>query len=232
MSFMNLLPFILLGAVAGLDVVSFPQAMISRPLVSATVAGALAGDAARGLLIGVVLEMVAIGTLPFGASRYPDWGSASVVGGALYAAGVSGTVAPPGQLALSVLATLVTAWLSGESMVVLRKLNAVWSRHAQPELDSGSRHAVMTLQLKGMSADLVRGGAVTAVCLAVLSPVCAALGARWTSGAIGGAATERAVIAGLTAALGAATVWTLVRGTSHTRVLIAVGLAVGVVWAL
>ena len=32
-----LLPLALLGAVLGLDVVSFPQAMISRPLVAATV---------------------------------------------------------------------------------------------------------------------------------------------------------------------------------------------------
>ena len=32
----DLLPLAILGAVLGLDVVSFPQAMISRPLVAAT----------------------------------------------------------------------------------------------------------------------------------------------------------------------------------------------------
>ena len=34
--FVQLLPLALLGAILGLDVVSFPQAMISRPLVAAT----------------------------------------------------------------------------------------------------------------------------------------------------------------------------------------------------
>ena len=40
----TLLPLALLGGMLGLDVVSFPQAMISRPLVAATLAGALVGD--------------------------------------------------------------------------------------------------------------------------------------------------------------------------------------------
>ena len=31
------------------------------------------------------LELIALETLPFGASRYPEWGSASVVGGAIFA---------------------------------------------------------------------------------------------------------------------------------------------------
>jgi PTS system mannose-specific IIC component len=204
----NVLPFSALGAICGLDVVSFPQAMISRPLVAATVAGAFAGDAQRGLLIGAVLEMVALGTLPFGASRYPDWGSASVVGGALYA---SGDAAPPGHLALAVLATLTAAWLSGQSMVWLRRLNVRTARAARADLATGSRKRMMRLQLRGLTSD-----------------VYAALGARWGTGA----ATERALLAGLTAALGSATIWMLVRGTTRTRALIVIGLATGIAFAL
>ena len=34
---LDLLPIALLGGLLGLDVVSFPQAMISRPLVAATI---------------------------------------------------------------------------------------------------------------------------------------------------------------------------------------------------
>ena len=81
----TLIPIALLGGVLGLDVVSFPQAMISRPLVAATLAGALIGEAASGVLLGAALELIALETLPFGASRYPEWGSASVVGGAIFA---------------------------------------------------------------------------------------------------------------------------------------------------
>src|SRR5579862_3071025 len=82
---MTLFPIALLGAIAGLDVVSFPQAMISRPIVAATVGGAFAGNAAAGLLVGAAVELIALETLPVGASRYPEWGSASVVAGALAA---------------------------------------------------------------------------------------------------------------------------------------------------
>ena len=69
-----------LGAVLGLDAVSFPQAMLSRPIVASTLGGAVVGDPLSGLLAGAALEFVALETLPVGASRYPEWGSASVVG--------------------------------------------------------------------------------------------------------------------------------------------------------
>ena len=83
---LSLLPLAFLGGVVGLDVVSFPQAMISRPIVAATLGGAFVGNGTAGVLIGVVLELIALDTLPFGASRYPEWGSAGVAGGALFAA--------------------------------------------------------------------------------------------------------------------------------------------------
>ena len=84
-SIADLLPISLLGAILGLDVVSFPQAMLSRPIVAATISGALVGRPVAGLFVGAILELIAIETLPFGASRYPEWGSAAVVGGVLYA---------------------------------------------------------------------------------------------------------------------------------------------------
>ena len=62
----------LLGAVVGLDYVSFPQAMLSRPIVAATLGGAVCGNAAAGLLVGLLLECFALETMPFGASRYPE----------------------------------------------------------------------------------------------------------------------------------------------------------------
>jgi mannose/fructose/N-acetylgalactosamine-specific phosphotransferase system component IIC len=172
------------------------------------------------LLIGVVLEMVALGTLPFGASRYPEWGSASIVGGALYA---SGSTAPTGHLALATLAALLAAWLSSESMVWLRKLNARWARAARAALETGHGDVVISLQLRGLVADLVRGGFVVALALSVFSPAYRLLGALWA----GGVASERAALSGLTAALGGATIWMLVRGTPGARICIGLGVAVG-----
>ena len=65
---LDVLPLALLGAVLGLDVVSFPQAMVSRPLVAATVAGAFVGQPGSGLIAGVVLELIALETLPPGGA--------------------------------------------------------------------------------------------------------------------------------------------------------------------
>src|SRR6185312_14724616 len=120
----RLLPLTLLGALLGADVVSFPQAMLSRPIVAATLGGALAGNVAAGLLTGAVLEMVAMETLPVGASRYPEWGSASLVGGAI--AG-SHLVMRPGAIILGVFVGIATAWAGGWSMYALRRLNGVWA---------------------------------------------------------------------------------------------------------
>jgi len=127
----DLLPIALLGGVLGLDVVSFPQAMISRPLVAATFTGILIGQPASGLLIGATLELIALETLPFGASRYPEWGSASVVGGAIFSSHPSH---PAGAMTLAMVAALATTWVGGWTMVKLRQANAVWA-------DSGVRRS-------------------------------------------------------------------------------------------
>src|ERR671920_2554309 len=119
--FTNLLPIALLGALLGLDVVSFPQAMISRPIVAATMAGAFIGEPERGLLIGATLELIALDTLPFGASRYPEWGSAAVVGGAIFA---MHPAHPAGSMSIAVIAAISTAWIGGWTMVKLREANA------------------------------------------------------------------------------------------------------------
>ena len=76
---------VLWGTLAALDLVSVPQAMISRPLVAGAVAGWLAGDVEAGLRIGVLLELFALDVLPIGAVRYPDYGPATVVAAALAA---------------------------------------------------------------------------------------------------------------------------------------------------
>jgi len=73
------------GTLVALDLVSVPQAMLSRPLVAGTVAGWIVGDVEAGLRVGIVLELFALDVLPIGAVRYPDYGPATVVGVALAA---------------------------------------------------------------------------------------------------------------------------------------------------
>src|ERR671911_2712979 len=80
-----MIPLLLWGTLVGVDLVSVPQAMISRPLVAGTVAGALAGDIEAGLRLGVLFELFALDVLPVGAVRYPDYGPATVAAVALAA---------------------------------------------------------------------------------------------------------------------------------------------------
>ena len=216
----SLLPLALLGALLGLDVVSFPQAMISRPLVAATLAGALLGDAGQGLLAGATLELFALETLPVGASRYPEWGSASVVAGALYAVQPDDSA---GAMCLAVLFGVATAWVGGFSMIGLRKLNGRWARARMSALAAGSARTVVGLQMAGFVADLVRGFALTLVAFALLAPAMDWALATWASGP----RTSRAVVAGLAATVAAAAVWKLFHAVPRARLLFVCGLAIG-----
>lgn len=216
----DLVPVALLGAVLGLDVVCFPQAMVSRPLVAATAAGAFVGYPLQGLLIGVLLELIALETLPFGASRYLEWGSAAVVGGALFADSGPNEA---GGLAVAVLAALATAWLGGHSMVYLRRLNARWARARLALLERGSGRTVIGLQVAGLTADLVRGGLLTFVALAVFRPLSHLVLGHWGSSP----ALSRAFVTAVAATLASAAVWKIFHSTSGARWLFVGGLAAG-----
>src|SRR5215217_8427094 len=110
------LPLLLWGTLVGLDLVSVPQAMISRPVVAGAVAGALAGDVEAGFRIGVLFELFALDVLPVGAVRYPDYGPATIGAVALSA----GT---PWELGLGVGTAfgLVLAVIGGWSLQVVRR---------------------------------------------------------------------------------------------------------------
>jgi len=111
---------VLAGGVLGMDAVSWPQIMVSRPLVSATIGGWLLGNPAAGMLVGAVLEIYALRHPPFGAAKYPDTGPAGLVAGASYAA--SGGAAM-GALLLSIAVGWGLAWIGTVTVHVRRRLN-------------------------------------------------------------------------------------------------------------
>jgi PTS system mannose-specific IIC component len=219
----GILPVALLGGLLGLDTVSFPQAMLSRPLVAATLGGALVGWAPGGLLVGAALELIALETLPFGASRYPEWGSASVIGGALFASG-GGAPHSAGALTVAMVASLATAWIGGWTMVKLRQRNARWAARSQPALDAGARGAVVGLQLRGMTADLVRGVALSALSLLVFAPLTEASLALWSVDA----RVSRAITVGVATSVALAACWKILHGSLAARWLFLGGLAAGI----
>jgi PTS system mannose-specific IIC component len=214
------LPLALLGGVLGLDVVCFPQMMFSRPLVAATLAGAFVGDATMGIIVGVTLELFALATLPFGASRYPEWGSAAVVGGAI--AGAMHTEAV-GTLTVAVLAALATAWIGGITLVRLRLWNAWLARRRRPALDAGSRGAVIGLQLAGLTGDFVRAALLTAVAYGLLFPVAQATLGVWTLSE----SLSRGFVVSAATGVACAAAWTIFHSARGSRWYFAGGLLAG-----
>jgi mannose/fructose/N-acetylgalactosamine-specific phosphotransferase system component IIC len=160
------LPLLLWGTLVGLDLVSVPQAMISRPVVAGTVAGALTGDLEAGLRIGVLFELFALDILPAGAVRYPDFGPATVSAVALGA----GT---PWELGLGVSTALglVLAVLGGWSLQVVRRWNARAIQRRAAALAAGESGAIRWLQYGGILRDTLRGFILTLAGLVLASTI-------------------------------------------------------------
>jgi mannose/fructose/N-acetylgalactosamine-specific phosphotransferase system component IIC len=211
----SIIPVSMLGAVVGLDMVSFPQMMLSRPLVSATLGGAFVGRPAAGLLIGAVLELIALETRPFGASRYAEWGTAGVVGGVVMA----------GALPVAMFVALATAVFSSRSMVWVRTWNAHEARRMRVAIDAGSPSAIDAVQLHGLTMDLVRGFAVTCIALLALFPLSEKIVAVWSTNAV----YSRAVVTTLAATVAAGAIWTLTHRAARAGWLFVLGLGAGTV---
>lgn len=218
---LNVLPLALLGAVLGLDVVGFPQAQFSRPIVAATLAGAMLGHAGQGMIVGVALELFALETLPFGASRYPEWASASVVAGVLFA---EHETAGAGAMTVAVVAALATAWVGGGSMVVVRNLNARWARERLPALGRGERQTVIGLQVAGLTADLIRGFVLTLLAILTLRPVMNASLELWSLRPD----VSRATVVGVAAMVAGGAAWKSFHTVPGARWLFLGGIATGV----
>ena len=217
----DLLPLAMLGGILGLDVVSFPQMMASRPLVAATLGGALAGNAVMGLYVGVTLELIALATLPFGASRYPEWGSASVVGGAIASALHTDR---SGALTIGVLAALTTAWIGGLTLVQMRGGIAALARRRRAALDAGSRGAVIGLQLAGLTADMARACALTALSVLVFFPLAQATLGTWSLSE----SLSRGFVVSAASAVAGAAAWTIFHSARGARWYFVGGLTIGV----
>ena len=153
---------VLWGAVVGLDLVSVPQAMLSRPLVTGMVAGWLAADLEAGLRVGVLLELFALDVLPIGAVRYPDYGPATVAAAAL-AAGAPWELG----LGLSVTLGLLLAVLGGWTLQLVRRSNARAIQHHSAALAAGESRAIRWLQYGALLRDGSRAAGLTLLGLAL-----------------------------------------------------------------
>jgi len=146
------------GMLVGLDLVSVPQMMIARPLVAGPIAGAMLGDVATGLQLGVLFELFQYDVLPVGAVRYPEYGPATVA--AVAAAHLTG-----GLIGIGVGAGvgLVVGMLGGISLHLLRILNARAVARAADQLEAGAVDALVRVHAASIARDAVRAALVTGV---------------------------------------------------------------------
>lgn len=147
------------GGVVGMDSVSGPQIMVSRPIVSATLGGALFGDPAAGFLVGTVLELLGLRHPPLGAARYADLGPAGLMAGSGFAV-AGGGVAP---FTAVLVAGWALGWLGSRSVVALRRVN-------ERLLGAGDRLAAVPGRIEvrqrfGLVLDFLRGAILTAAFL-------------------------------------------------------------------
>jgi hypothetical protein len=124
---------------------------------------------------------------------------------------------------LAALAALATTWVGGWTMVKLRQRNAVWAGQKREALEAGARGSVVSLQLRGMTADFVRGAALTVVAYAILAPLAARCIALWSADA----RISRCVIVTLAASVAGGAAWKLFHSTAGARWFFVGGLAIG-----
>ena len=167
----TLVLLLLWGTIVGLDLVSGPQALLSRPIVAGTVAGAIAGDAAAGLRVGVLLELFALDVLPVGAARYPDYGPGTVAAAALVAANGDWILTLGLAAGVAVVAGMIGDW----SLVRLRHQIAKSLQRRSDALARGDRGAIRRLQYASIGRDAIRSLGLTAIALAFARTVHAAL---------------------------------------------------------
>lgn len=147
--------YLLLALVAGLAAVErkgFLQAMLSRPIALAPLAGLVLGDPHGGLFVGPPLELLWLGAVNLGAALPPHetLGAAAVAGGAVLAGRALGTGVTPAVACLT-LALVATLALLGQSVDrLIEEWNVHLSARAESLVEKGQLRAALRANLRGL----------------------------------------------------------------------------------
>lgn len=152
---MDILRLSALGGLLGLDGTAVGQFMVSRPLVAGLLAGWMAGNPAQGALVGVILELYLLVSVPSGGARFPEASTATVV-----AVACAVPFEASGAVPLAVAGGLVWGQVGGGTVNLQRHLNA--RLVPQPGDDDPSVRRISRGHLLAILLDLLRGTAVTA----------------------------------------------------------------------
>jgi PTS system mannose-specific IIC component len=192
------------GGLMALERRAFLQAMVSRPLVAATVTGLLLEDALAGLYVGLVFELLHLGGASLGTAQ-ADHDTLPAVAGAAFACemgAAAGTHATPPMWALAVLVAMPLGAVGRRLEARLDERARKYFGRAVTAVDAGNVASAARQNLRAMWPQFVFYGlACVAVALAgrVLGPVEQTLppalmrGLAWAYPAMGCAAAAMAV---------------------------------------
>lgn len=168
------LAYLLLSLVAGLAAVErkgFLQAMLSRPVALAPLAGWALGDLQGGLLLAAPLELLWLGAVNLGANvpLHEALGTAAITGAAVLAGQALGTGVTPAVALLAVLVLAPLALVGRFADLGVERWNERLAAHAEAQLAREHLRAVPRANLYGLLLPFLLS--------AVLAPLGAAVGA-------------------------------------------------------
>ncbi len=150
----NVLGLSALGGLLAWDGTSLGQTMSSRPLVASTLTGWLLGDAAAGFLVGAIMEIYLLVSIPVGGARFPEAAPASIVAATVATLGGS-----PGALALGVGLGLVWGQVGAFTLTLMRGVNGRFV--PEPTMGRITPSLVVRAHLGALAIDFFRGALVT-----------------------------------------------------------------------
>jgi PTS system mannose-specific IIC component len=150
------LAYLVLGLVAGLAAVErkgFLQAMLSRPIALAPVAGWALGDARGGVLVAPPLELFWLGAVNLGAAVpvHESLGAAAIAGAAVLGGRALGTGVTPEVAILAVLLCAPVALLGRKADRLVEVWNERLARRADAQLAVGHPLAAVRANLYGLA---------------------------------------------------------------------------------
>ena len=157
-----------LGGIAALDAVPVAQAMLSAPLVTATILGLMWNDLELALAVGVVLQLLAASTMPVGARTPEDYATGGVVGAGLaliLSSAQPFALARDGCAMLGVIGGLLAAQAGVPLLKWQRRRHEGLARWCEAELRAGREGALGRAHGAAVFLSFATGVGFCAACL-------------------------------------------------------------------
>ena len=127
------------GMVVYLDTTAVAQIMICQPVIACPLWGWMAGRLDVGILFGIIFQLLWSGSLPVGASKFPEGnvGALTATALAVNAASVGGNELPWLALTLAILIGVVIAYAGAEVTALVRRLMVGYAPRVTAAAEAG-----------------------------------------------------------------------------------------------